>query len=69
MQLRVAALAVLLAVATFTGLAIRDRVDEQRKATHAAGLVQRLLDAETAQVPAIIRDISRYRQLGRPAAA
>ena len=31
---------VLLAVATFTGLAIREQVEEQRKATHAAGLVQ-----------------------------
>ena len=44
------ALGLLLAVATVTGLAIREQVVEQRKATHAAGLVQRLLDAETAQV-------------------
>ena len=47
---RAIALGLLLAVATVTGLAIRAQVVEQRKATHAAGLVQRLLDAETAQV-------------------
>ena len=57
---------VLLAVATFTGLTIRDRVEEQQKATHAAGLVDSLLKAEIAQVPAIISDLSAYRELSDP---
>jgi hypothetical protein len=49
--LRGAALGLLLAVAAVTGLAIRDQVVEQRNATHAAGLVQRVLDTQAAQVP------------------
>jgi len=57
---------VLLAVATFTGLTIRDQVEEQRKATHAAGLVQAVLNAETAQVPDIIGKIVGYRQWTDP---
>ena len=56
----------LLAVATFTGLAIREQVDEQQKATHAAGLVQRLLDAETAQVPGIVGEMAEYRKWTDP---
>src|SRR5208337_3554606 len=48
---------VLLAVATVTGLAIREQVIEQRKATQAAGLVQSLLNADTVQVLAIIDKI------------
>jgi hypothetical protein len=58
--------AVLLAVATFTGLAVRETVVEQRKATEAAGLVQRLLDAETAQVPGVVADLSAYRRWTDP---
>src|SRR5208337_1607263 len=49
--------AVLLAVATFTGLAIREQFEERRKATQAAGLVQSLLNADTVQVLAIIDKI------------
>src|SRR5205823_1068430 len=37
------------------------QVVEQRKATHAAGLVQGLLNADTAQVPAILTAMSEYR--------
>jgi formylglycine-generating enzyme required for sulfatase activity len=59
--LRGAALGLLLAVAAVTGLAIRDRVVEQRNATHAAGLVQRVLDTQTAQVPGVVGEIARYR--------
>ncbi len=58
---RVATLGVLLAVTTFTGLAIRQQVVEQQKATRAAGLVQAVLNAETAQAPAIIGEMSGYR--------
>jgi serine/threonine protein kinase len=61
-----AVLGVLLAVATFTGLAVRERVVEQQKATHAAGLVQRVLDAETAQTAAIIGEMTEYRRWTDP---
>lgn len=56
----------LLAVATFTGLVIRDQVEEKRKATHAAGLVQRVLDAETAQVPGAVSEMAEYRKWTDP---
>jgi formylglycine-generating enzyme required for sulfatase activity len=45
-----------------SGLAIRRRVDEDRQKTHAAGLVHRLLDADTEGVPAIIEDMKDYRR-------
>jgi eukaryotic-like serine/threonine-protein kinase len=45
---------------------IREQSEEQRKATHATGLVQRVLDAETAQVPGIIGEISEYRRWADP---
>jgi formylglycine-generating enzyme required for sulfatase activity len=64
--LRGAVVALVLAVATTTGLVIRGKVDEQRKATHAAGLVQSLLTADTAQAPAIIGEISEYRKWADP---
>src|SRR5262249_6474590 len=44
--LRGMALGLLLAVATVTGLAIWEQVNEKQKATHAAGLVQAVLNAE-----------------------
>ncbi|HEV3262231.1 MAG TPA: SUMF1/EgtB/PvdO family nonheme iron enzyme [Gemmataceae bacterium] len=56
------ALAVLLAVLTLTGLAVSSRVIAENKATHAAGLVQRLLDAQTVQVPGIVAEIANYRR-------
>jgi eukaryotic-like serine/threonine-protein kinase len=52
---------VLLAVATFVGFAIREQVIEQRNATYGAGLVTRILDADTAQVPAAVGDMAEYR--------
>jgi formylglycine-generating enzyme required for sulfatase activity len=60
------ALGLLLAVATVTGLAIREQVMEQRRATYAAGLVQRLLDADTAQVPPVVGEMADYRQWTDP---
>jgi serine/threonine protein kinase/formylglycine-generating enzyme required for sulfatase activity len=59
-------LGLLLAVTAVTGLAIREQVVEQRKATHAAGLVQRLLDADTAQVPGVVGEMAEYRQWTDP---
>jgi formylglycine-generating enzyme required for sulfatase activity len=64
--LRGLALGLLLAVAAGTGLVIRERVVEQRQATHAAGLIRRLLDADTAQVPGIVGELADYRNLTDP---
>jgi len=57
---------VLLAVATFTGLTIRDQVEEKQKATHAAGLVDSLLKADIAQVPTILSDLNANQAWGDP---
>jgi formylglycine-generating enzyme required for sulfatase activity len=59
-------LGLLLAVATATGWAIREQVVAQRKATQAAGLVQRVLDAETAQVPGVVGEMAEYRKWTDP---
>jgi serine/threonine protein kinase/formylglycine-generating enzyme required for sulfatase activity len=56
------ALGLLMAVVTFTGLALRERGIELRKATHAAALVERVLDAATAQVPAVVGEMAGYRR-------
>jgi hypothetical protein len=60
--LRAGIVAVLLAVATFTGLTIRERAEEKQKANHAAGLVQAVLNADIAQIPAIVSQMTEYRQ-------
>ncbi len=58
--------ALLLAVVTFTGLAIQQQGIVQRNATHAAGLMDSLLKADIAQVPAVVSDLSDYRQWSDP---
>jgi serine/threonine protein kinase/formylglycine-generating enzyme required for sulfatase activity len=58
--------AVLIAVAAATALGIHTQVEERRKATHAAGLVQSLLNADTAQGEAIIRQMTEYRPWADP---
>ncbi len=63
---RGAALALLLAVATVAGLTIRKQVVEQQKAMQAAGLVKRLIDADTAQVPDALKEVAGYRQWAGP---
>jgi serine/threonine protein kinase/formylglycine-generating enzyme required for sulfatase activity len=63
---RGAVVAVLLAVAAVTGRAIWERVDAQRQATEAAGLVRSLLDAETPQVPGILAELAGYRDWADP---
>lgn len=60
------ALGVLLAVATFTGLAIRDRVNDQRNSTQAEERVQSLINADMAQVPAIIKELPKFRKWADP---
>ncbi len=57
---------VMLAVASFTGLVIRNQVEEKQNATRAAGLVQAVLNANTAQVPDIIDKIAKYRKWTDP---
>jgi serine/threonine protein kinase/formylglycine-generating enzyme required for sulfatase activity len=60
------ALGLALLVVTLLGLGVRAQVDEQNKATHAAGLVQRLVDAETALVPGIVAEMDGYRAWADP---
>ena len=58
-----ATLGVLVVVASLVGagLVLRQRVVEDRRKTHAAGLVQRLLDAYVPEVPTIIAAMKDYR--------
>jgi serine/threonine protein kinase len=60
------ALGLLLAVAAVMGIAIRERGIEQRKATQAIGLVQTILNADTAQVPTILGQLIEYRKWADP---
>ncbi len=60
------ALAFLLASLVSAGLAIRHQAIEQSKAHYAAGLVQRLLDANIGQVPGIVTEIEPYRGWADP---
>jgi serine/threonine protein kinase/formylglycine-generating enzyme required for sulfatase activity/tetratricopeptide (TPR) repeat protein len=57
----------LLIGALLTGTAVRRQVRETQQATQAAGLVQRLLDADTAQVPDIVVAMRDYRRWVDPA--
>jgi serine/threonine protein kinase/formylglycine-generating enzyme required for sulfatase activity len=65
-SMRGAVVAVLLTVATVIGLVVRDQVEERRQATHAAGLVQALVNADTSQVPAIIAQMTDHRKWADP---
>jgi formylglycine-generating enzyme required for sulfatase activity len=55
-----------LAAITALGLGARSQVIEQQNAEHASGLVHRLLDADTAQVPDIIKELEAYRRWADP---
>jgi formylglycine-generating enzyme required for sulfatase activity len=63
---RGAALALLLLAMTLLGLDIRGRVVAHSNAQRAAGLVQRLLDADIAGVPSIIQEMEGYRRWADP---
>ncbi len=54
--------ALLLTVGVLAGIAIRRQVVENQRTTHAAGLIQRVLDADTPQVPDIVAEMRDYRQ-------
>jgi eukaryotic-like serine/threonine-protein kinase len=52
----------LLSAGVLAGIAVRRQVIENQRATHAADLVQRVLDADTAQVPEIVKAMADHRQ-------
>ena len=56
----------LLAIVTFTGLTIQQQGVVQRNATHAAGLIDSLLKADITQVPAVVSDLSNFREWSDP---
>lgn len=59
--LRGLGLGAILLVLAACGLTIRSRLIEQSKASYAASLVERVLDAHIAQVPGVIADMEGYR--------
>jgi serine/threonine protein kinase len=63
---RAVVLAVALALLTITGLTLRQQVVEYNKEQQAAALVQRLVDADTAQVPTVIAEMDGYRRWTDP---
>jgi formylglycine-generating enzyme required for sulfatase activity len=63
---RVLALGLFTAAAAATCLAIHDQVAEQLQAAYAAGLVERLLDADTAQLPRVVDELVMYRRWTDP---
>src|SRR5262249_23876611 len=58
--------ALMLVALSATGLSVRSQIVERSNAHHAAGLVQRLLDAETPQVPGIVAEMGGYRHWTDP---
>jgi serine/threonine protein kinase/formylglycine-generating enzyme required for sulfatase activity/energy-coupling factor transporter ATP-binding protein EcfA2 len=60
-SIRFAIAAACVLAAIVTTFVVRDSLNEQRRAVHAQGLVKRLLDAETAQAPAIIGEMEALR--------
>jgi serine/threonine protein kinase/formylglycine-generating enzyme required for sulfatase activity len=56
-----------LSIAVLVGTAVGRRVIDNQSATHAAGLVHRVVDAETAQVPDIVKAMREYRRWVDPA--
>ncbi len=59
-------LTVLILAGSGFGIAIRNHVQEQNQADHAAGLVKQLLAAKIDKVPPIIREIEAYRLWADP---
>jgi len=57
----------LLSAAVAGGLVLQHRVNEDRQSTRASGFVQRVLDADTAQVPDIVSAMRDYRRWVDPA--
>jgi formylglycine-generating enzyme required for sulfatase activity len=59
-------LAAAVALLTITGLTWRQRIDEHNNEQHAAALVERLIDADTAEVPGVIAAMDGYRRWTDP---
>jgi len=55
-------IAALLNIGVLGGIAVRRRVVENQSANHAAGLVERVLEADTPQVPDIVNAMRDYRR-------
>jgi serine/threonine protein kinase/formylglycine-generating enzyme required for sulfatase activity len=64
--LQSAAVVMVLGATIGAGLLLRERIHEQQQASRAAGLVQRLLDADIGQVPGIIAELDPYRGWADP---
>jgi serine/threonine protein kinase/formylglycine-generating enzyme required for sulfatase activity len=64
--LRGAMLALVVLLLTGIGLGVRSHLAEQANANHAARLVQRILDANIAQVPALLSELKGYRLWADP---
>ena len=64
--LRGLALAMSLLAILVTSVIVRNRVNEQNRATYATGLVERLLDAEMDEVPTVIQEMKEYRRWTDP---
>jgi tetratricopeptide (TPR) repeat protein len=52
----------LISIGVLGGIAVRRQVVENQRASHAASLVERVLDAESAQVPDIVAEMRDYRR-------
>jgi eukaryotic-like serine/threonine-protein kinase len=63
---RVGMVALVVAVAALSVLAIWHRFEEEQKAKRAARLVQTVLNADLAQVPSIVGQMAEYRQWADP---
>jgi formylglycine-generating enzyme required for sulfatase activity len=59
-------LAAAVALLTITGLTWRRQIDEHNNEQHAAALVDRLIDADTAEVPGVIAEMDGYRRWTDP---
>ena len=64
--LRAVGLAAAAALLLAAGLYVRNQVEETKRATAAAGLVQALLKADTSQVPGIVQGLGDYRRWADP---
>jgi len=63
---RVIGLAAVVALLVAGGVLVRRNWSEERSATHADGLVRRLLDANAAETPGIIDELTDYREWADP---
>jgi eukaryotic-like serine/threonine-protein kinase len=64
--LRVGIAAAVLIALTIFGVALSRQIEEKRQADYAAALVKRLIAADTAEVPGIIREMHAYRRWADP---